>query len=70
MLIDFRQFLNDSVEKVGSSCEKVTDSNVINVLKGGSVGLCPSGAKAFLLVTDNMVTARFSILRNQTAQEI
>ena len=31
----------------------MTGSNVINVLKGGSVGLCPPGAKAFLLVTDN-----------------
>ena len=37
----------------GSSCEKVTGNNVINVLKGGSVVLCPPGAKAFLLVTDN-----------------
>ena len=31
----------------------MTGSNVINVLKGGSWGLCPPGAKAFLLVTDN-----------------
>ena len=31
----------------------MTGSNVINVLKGGSGGLCPPGAKAFLLVTDN-----------------
>ena len=31
----------------------MTGSDVINVLKGGSVGLCPPGAKAFLLVTDN-----------------
>ena len=38
----------------GSSCEKVTGSNVINVLKGGDLGVCaPPGAKAFLLVTDN-----------------
>ena len=37
----------------GSSCEKVTGSNVINVLKGGSGGLCPPGAKTVLLVTDN-----------------
>ena len=36
----------------------MTGSNVINVLKGGSGGLCcapplPPGVKAFLLVTDN-----------------
>ena len=31
----------------------MTGSNVINVLKEGSEGLCPPGAKAFLLVTDN-----------------
>ena len=31
----------------------MTGSNVINVLKGGSWGLGPPGAKAFLLVTDN-----------------
>ena len=31
----------------------MTGSNVINVLKVGSGGLCPPGAKAFLLVTDN-----------------
>ena len=31
----------------------MTGSNVISVLKGGSVGLCPPGTKAFLLVTDN-----------------
>ena len=31
----------------------MTGSNVINVLKGGSAGHSPSGAKAFLLVTDN-----------------
>ena len=31
----------------------MTGSNVINVLKGGSGGLCPPAAKAFLLVTDN-----------------
>ena len=37
----------------GSSCEEVTGSNIINVLKGGSWGLCSPGAKAFLLVTDN-----------------
>ena len=38
----------------GSSCEKVTGSNVINVLKGArGGGLWPPGAKAFLLVTDN-----------------
>ena len=34
----------------GSSCEKVTGSNVINVLKGGCAH---TGAKAFLLITDN-----------------
>ena len=42
----------------GSNCDKVTVSNVINVLRvgggGGALGvLCPPGAKAFLLVTDN-----------------
>ena len=31
----------------------MTDSNVISVLKWGSGGLYPPGAKAFLLVTDN-----------------
>ena len=31
----------------------MTGSNIINVLKGGAWGLCPPGAKAFLLVTDN-----------------
>ena len=33
----------------------MTGSNVFNVLKGGGGlwGLCPPGAKAFLLVTDN-----------------
>ena len=34
----------------------MTGSNVINVLKGGlwwGEGLCPTGAKAFLIVTDN-----------------
>ena len=31
----------------------MTGSNVINVLKGGSGGLCPPRAKTFLLVTDN-----------------
>ena len=31
----------------------MTGSNVINVLKVGSRGLCPPEAKAFLLVTDN-----------------
>ena len=31
----------------------MTGSNVINVLKEVSGGLCPPGAKAFLLVTDN-----------------
>ena len=31
----------------------MTGSNVINALKGGFGGLCPPGAKAFLLVTDN-----------------
>ena len=38
----------------GSRCEKVIGSNVINVLKGGggARGLCPPGAKAFLLVTE------------------
>ena len=45
----------------GSSCEKVTGTNVINVLKGalgeragggGERGLCHPGAKAFLIVTD------------------
>ena len=30
----------------------MTGSNVINILKVGG-GLCPPGAKAFLLVTDN-----------------
>ena len=30
----------------------MTGSNVINVLKGGSAGAVPPGAKAFLLVTD------------------
>ena len=37
----------------GSSCEKVTGSNVVNVLKGGSGWHSPPGAKTFLLVTDN-----------------
>ena len=37
----------------GSSCEKVTGSNVINVLKGGSGGAQPPGAKTFLLVSEN-----------------
>ena len=36
-----------------SSCENVTGSNVINVLKGSLWGLCPPEAKAFLLVIDN-----------------
>ena len=33
----------------GSICERGTGSNIINVLKGGSWGLCPPGAKAFLI---------------------
>ena len=38
----------------------MTGSNVINVLKGGSGGAVPPGAKAFLLVTDNRSSRLYS----------
>ena len=51
----FITFFHNQHPNCGWSCEKVTGSNVINVLKGDSGGrwAVPPGAKAFLFVTAN-----------------
>ena len=50
-LSKYKPFFPQPTPNCGSSCEKVTGSNAINVLNR-AVGQCPPGAKAFLVVID------------------